>query len=47
MIQSGVECALWSMGAVVSGWFGKVQLAAYQVVNTIAQLGFMTYMSFG
>ena len=47
MIQSGVECGLWSMGAVVSGWFGKVQLAAYQVVNTISQLGFMTYMSFG
>lgn len=47
MIQSGVECGLWSVGAVVSGWFGKVQLAAYQVINTIAQLGFMTYMSFG
>lgn len=47
MIQSGVECGLWSAGAVVSGWFGKVELGAYQVVNTIAQLGFMTYMSFG
>nr|QIM10866.1 MATE family efflux transporter [uncultured Muribaculaceae bacterium] len=47
MIQSGVECGLWSAGAVVSGWFGKVQLGAYQVVNTISQLGFMTYMSFG
>lgn len=47
MIQSGVECALWSVGAVVCGWFGKVQLAAYQVVNTISQLGFMTYISFG
>ena len=47
MIQSGVECGLWSMGAVVCGWFGKVQPAAYQVINTIAQLGFMTYMSFG
>lgn len=47
MIQSGVECGMWSMGAVVSGWFGKIQLAAFQVVNTIAQLGFMTYMSFG
>lgn len=47
MIQSGVECGLWSCGAVVSGWFGKVQLAAYQVMNTIAQLGFMTYMSIG
>lgn len=47
MIQSGVECMLWSLGAVVCGWFGKIQLAAYQVVNTISQLGFMTYMSFG
>ncbi len=47
MVQSGVECGLWSFGAVVSGWFGKVELAAYQVVNTIGQLGFMTYMSFG
>lgn len=47
MIQSGIECALWSFGAVVCGWFGKIQLAAYQVVNTIGQLGFMTFMSFG
>lgn len=47
MIQSGVECGMWSAGAVVSGWFGKVQLAAFQVMNTIAQLGFMTYMSIG
>ena len=47
MIQSGIECSLWSFGAIVSGWFGKIQLAAFQVVNTIAQLGFMTYMSFG
>ena len=46
MIQSGVECFLWSFGAIVCGWFGKIQLASYQVVNTIAQLGFMTYMSF-
>lgn len=47
MIQSGVECGLWAFGAVASGWFGKEQLAAYQVVNTISQLGFMTYMSIG
>lgn len=47
MVQSGVECGLWSVGAVVSGWFGKVELAAYQVMNTIGQLGFMIYMSFG
>lgn len=47
MIQSGIECSLWSFGAVVCGWFGKIQLAAFQVVNTIGQLGFMLYMSFG
>lgn len=47
MVQSGVECGFWTFGAVVSGWFGKVELAAYQVMNTIGQLGFMIYMSFG
>lgn len=47
MIQSGVECLLWAFGAIVSGWFGKIQLASYQVINTMAQLGFMTYISFG
>lgn len=46
MIQSGVECFLWTFGAIVSGWFGTVALASYQVVNTIAQLGFMIYMGF-
>lgn len=47
MIQGGVECFLWTLGAIVSGWYGKVQLASYQVVNTVAQLGFMIFMSFG
>lgn len=47
MFQSGIECGLWSLGAVVSGWFGKIQLASFQVVNTMSQLGFMTFISFG
>lgn len=47
MLQSGIECMLWAFGSVVSGWFGAVQLASYQITNTIAQLGFMTYLSFG
>ena len=46
MIQSVVECLLWSFGAIACGWYGKIQLAAYQVVTTISQLGFMIYMSF-
>lgn len=45
MVQSGIECLLWAFGAVVCGWFGKYELAAYQVVVTLNQLGFMTYMS--
>lgn len=47
MIQNGIECGLWTFGAIVAGWFGKIQLASYQVVNTMAQLGFMTFISFG
>lgn len=47
MIQNGIECALWALGAIVCGWFGKIQLASYQIVNTIAQIGFMTFISFG
>lgn len=47
MIQTGIECIMWTVGAVVCGWFGKVKLAAYQVVNIIAQLGYMTYLSIG
>lgn len=46
MIQGGIECSLWSLGAIVCGWYGKEQLAAYQVVLVMGQLGFMTYMSF-
>lgn len=47
MFQSGIECFMWSFGGIVSGWFGTIQLASYQVVNTIAQLGYMIYMGFG
>jgi MATE family multidrug resistance protein len=47
MIQSGMESVLWTLGAMVCGWFGKIQLSAYQIVTTIGQLGFMTYLSFG
>lgn len=47
MIQSGIETVLWSVGAVVCGWFGAEELAGYQVIVTISQLGFMTYISFG
>lgn len=47
MIQSGIECFLWTFGAIVCGWYGTIQLASYQVVNIISQLGFMIFMGFG
>ncbi|MDE6079000.1 MAG: MATE family efflux transporter [Duncaniella sp.] len=47
MLQSGIECFLWSFGGVVCGWFGTIQLASFQVVNTISQLAFMTYIGMG
>lgn len=47
MIQSGIECMLWSFGAVVSGWFGVQQLASYQILIAVSHIGFMTYISFG
>lgn len=47
MIQSGIECVMWSLGGVVAGWFGAVSLASYQVVVTISQLGYMIYLGIG
>lgn len=47
MIQNGMECILWSLGAVVCIQFGKLEVAAYQIVNIIGQLGFMVYLSCG
>ena len=47
MMQNGAEVLIWAFGAVVCGWFGKIELAAYQITNTLSQLGFMAYISFG
>ncbi len=46
MLQNGAEVLIWAFGAVVCGWFGKIELAAYQITNTMSQLGFMAYLSF-
>lgn len=47
MLQSGLECFMWTFGAIVCGWFGTIQLASYQIILTISQLGFMIFMSVG
>ncbi len=46
MVQNGCEVTCWAFGAVVCGWFGKIELAAFQVTNTMSQIGFMAYLSF-
>ena len=46
-IQMGLECAAFTMSAVMAGWVGKVELAAYQVMVTIGTLGFLLYYSYG
>ena len=46
-IQMGLECAAFTMSAVMAGWVGKVELAAYQVMLPIGTLGFLLYYSFG
>lgn len=46
MVQNGCEVTCWAFGAVVCGWFGKIELAAFQVTNTMSNLGFMSYLSF-
>ena len=46
-IQMGLECAAFTMSAVMAGWVGKEELAAYQVMVTIGTLGFLLYYSFG
>lgn len=46
MVQCGIECALWAIGAVVCGTFHKNQLAGYQIINTISNMGFLAYSSF-
>ncbi len=38
---------MWTFGAIVCGCFGTIQLASYQVILTISQLGFMIFMSVG
>lgn len=46
MVQNGCEVTCWAFGAVVCGWFGAIELAAYQVTNTMSQIGFMAFLSF-
>ena len=46
-LQMGMESAAFSFSGVMAGWLGAVELATFQVMVTIATLGFSVYYSFG
>lgn len=46
-LQMGMETAIFTVASVFAGWLGENTMAAVQVVNTIAQIGFMIYYSLG
>lgn len=46
-LQIGMETAIFAFAAIVAGWIGRDELAAYQVLGLLSQLGFMIFYSFG
>ncbi len=46
-LQMGMECGSFTVSAVMAGWLGTVELAAYQVMVTVGTLGFLFYYSMG
>lgn len=45
--QMGLETGSFSVAAIMAGWLGHYQLAAFQVLLVIGTLGFCVYYSFG
>lgn len=45
-IQMGLETGAFTFSAVMAGWLGAVELAAYQILVTVGTLGFLFYYSF-
>ena len=46
-VQMGLETLSFSAAAVMAGWIGETELAAFQILNTVGMLGFIVYYSFG
>ena len=46
-IQMGLESGSFTFSAIMAGWIGAIELAAFQVLVTIGTLGFLFYYSFG
>lgn len=46
-LQLSFECGSFSIAAVMAGWIGAIELAAFQVMVVVGQLGFCFYYSVG
>lgn len=46
-LQMGMETGAFTCSAVMVGWLGALELAAFQVMTTLGTLGFLFYYSFG
>lgn len=46
-LQMAFETGAFSMGAVMAGWLGPAELAAFQVICCLGTLGFCIYYSIG
>lgn len=45
-IQSGFEMLFFSFCGIMMGWLGKIEMAAYQILIILSQLGFTIYLSY-
>jgi MATE family multidrug resistance protein len=46
-LQMGMECASFSLSAVMIGWLGTIALASHQVMITISTLAYLIYCGMG
>lgn len=45
--QMGMETASFSLSAIMIGWLGSAELAAYQIMTAVSQVCFMMYYGMG
>lgn len=46
-LQMGMECASFSLCAIMQGWLGSTALAAHQIMTNISSICFMVYYGIG
>ena len=46
-LQMSFETGAFSLSAIMAGWIGKIELAAFQIIVIIGTLGFCIYYSVG